>query len=173
MLEPGIEAMTLVGRLASRKIFPKPVIFPLIKAGWRFAPNMHIEVAGPNRFLFSFPSMEEKEKVLRLAPWNFKRYLMILKEWRRGETINKVEIAHAQYWVQIHGLPMESLDEGNAYLLRSKTGSVMQVEMVDVNKPYLGVRCNRDSICPRKTRTLLGFHSSLRGCPTFVYSVVA
>lgn len=62
------EALTLVGRLVSRKIFPKPIIFPLIKAGWHFIPNLHIEDAGPNKFLFSFQSLAEKEKVMRLAP---------------------------------------------------------------------------------------------------------
>lgn len=148
------EAVTLVGRLASRKIFPKTLIFPFIKAGWRFAPNMRIEDAGPNRFLFSFQSMEEKEKVLHLAPWNFKGYLMISKEWRRGEPINEVEIAHAEYWVQIHELPMESLDEENAFLLGSKLGSVMQVEMVDVNKPYLRVQVPFDIEIPLQ----LGFY---------------
>lgn len=170
------EAKTLVGRLASRKIFPKLVIFPPIMAGWHFAPNMRIEDAGPNRFLFSFQSMEEKEKVLRLVPWNFKGYLMILKEWRRSETINEVDIAHAQFWVQIHELPMESLDEENANVLGRKMGSMMQVEMVDVNKPYLWVQvqfdietCNRDSVCPGKTRTLLGFLSSLRDCPNLCF----
>lgn len=84
------EAMTLVGRLASRMIFPKLVIFPSIKVGWRFAPNLRIEDAGPNRFLISFQSLEEKDKGIRLAPWNFKGYLLILKEWRRGESINEV-----------------------------------------------------------------------------------
>lgn len=49
-----VEALTLVGRLVSRKIMLKPIIFPLIKAGWRFAHNLRIEDAGPNRFLFFF-----------------------------------------------------------------------------------------------------------------------
>lgn len=48
------EALTLIGRLGSRKIFPKPIIYPFIRAGWRFAPNLRIEDVGPNRFLFSF-----------------------------------------------------------------------------------------------------------------------
>lgn len=65
---------------------------------------------------------------------------MILKEWWRGETINEVVISHAQFWVQIHGLPMEHLDENNAYLLGIKLGSVTKVEMVDFNKPYLRVQ---------------------------------
>lgn len=65
---------------------------------------------------------------------------MILKEWKQGETINEVEISHAQFWIQIHGLPMECLDKGNAYQLGSKLGKVYQVEEVDVNKPYLRVQ---------------------------------
>lgn len=54
------EATTLVGRLVSRKIFFKPVIFPLIRAGRQFSPNLRIEDAGPNRFLLSFQT-EEKD----------------------------------------------------------------------------------------------------------------
>lgn len=76
------EELTLVGRLVSRKFIPKSVIFPFIKAGWKFAPNLRIKDVGPNRFLFSFQNLEEKEKVQRLALWNFKGYFMILKDWR-------------------------------------------------------------------------------------------
>lgn len=65
------KALTLVGRLAASKIFPKPIIFPLIKADWRFAPNLRIEYVGPNKFLFSFQSLEEKERILRIAPLEF------------------------------------------------------------------------------------------------------
>ncbi|KAB1203085.1 hypothetical protein CJ030_MR8G005521 [Morella rubra] len=90
-----VKALTFVGRLALRKILPKPVLFPLIKAGWRFAPTLRIEYAGPNRFLFSFQSLKEKERVLRLGPRNFKGYFMLLKEWKRGETIDEVELSQA------------------------------------------------------------------------------
>lgn len=49
-----VKAMTLVGRLPSGKIFPKLVIFPLIKVAWHFALNLKIEDADPNQFLISF-----------------------------------------------------------------------------------------------------------------------
>lgn len=62
---------------------------------------------------------------------------MILKDWRQGESINDVELSYAQFWVQIHGLPMESLDEDNAILIGCKLGVVDKVARVDVNRPYL------------------------------------
>lgn len=69
---------------------------------------------------------------------------MILKEWRRGETIDEVEISRAQFWVQIHGLPLERLDEENTYLLGSKLGGVLNMELIDLNKPYLRVQVHFD-----------------------------
>lgn len=142
------EALTLVGRLTARKIFPKPVIIPLIKAGWRFAPNLRIEDVGLNKFLFSFQTMEEKNHVLSLGPWNFKGYLMILKEWRSRETIHEVDLSHAQFWVQIHELPLERLDEENAILIGSKLGVIDHIDPVDIHKPYLRVQVHFDIETP-------------------------
>lgn len=44
----------------------------------------------------------------------------------------------------MHGLPMESLDEENTFLLGSKLGVVDKVEWVDVNKPFLWVQIHFD-----------------------------
>lgn len=42
---------------------------------------------------------------------------MLLKESRRGETLAEVELTNAQFWVQIHGLSLERLDDENGLLL--------------------------------------------------------
>lgn len=50
--------------------------------------------------------------------------------------------------VQIHGLPMERLDEDNALLLRSKLGMVDKVDAVESNNPYLRVQVHFDIETP-------------------------
>lgn len=60
---------------------------------------------------------------------------------------------------------MEWLDEENAYLLGNKLGSILKVESVDVNKPFLGFRssliwnlyCNPISIYHEILVNLFGF----------------
>lgn len=49
-----IHKASLVGRLASQKIYPPHIIHPLIHTGWRFVPDLTIEDDGPNQFLFTF-----------------------------------------------------------------------------------------------------------------------
>lgn len=177
----NVEALTLVGRLASRKIIPNPMIFPLIKAGWRFAQNLRIEDAGPNMFLFSFLSLEENERVLRLRQWNFKVYMMLLKEWKRGETIDEVELSHAQFWVQIHGLPLERLDEENALLLGTKLGSVDKVALIVLINLIYECKCILTlrnlyilvSHCLGKIHRWCGFLLSMRGSPVYALSMEA
>lgn len=62
------EAMTLVGRLSARKIFPKPIIFPLIKADWRFAPKLRIEYVKTQQISLFFPIPGRKRKDLETSP---------------------------------------------------------------------------------------------------------
>lgn len=75
---------------------------------------MKIEDVGPNRFLFTFTSLADKDRVLGQGPWNFKGFYMILREWNSQETIDEVDLSLVEFWVQIHGLPLEIVDEDNA-----------------------------------------------------------
>lgn len=103
-----------MGGLVSKKVYPSQVLHPLIRTGWRFITELKIEDTGPNRFLFTFTSTEDEERVLAQGPWNFKGYYMILREWNPRETIDEVDLSMVEYWVQIHGLPLEIVDAANA-----------------------------------------------------------
>lgn len=116
--------------------------------GWRFLKNLQIEDAGPNKFLFTFDSLEEKEKVLRQEPWNFKGSGMILGQWSPGETVEQVELSKVSFWVQIHGLPLGVLERDNAILLGSKLGEVIDFDDLNVNRSYLRVKIWFDATNP-------------------------
>ncbi|KAB1223387.1 hypothetical protein CJ030_MR2G025686 [Morella rubra] len=92
--------VSLVGRLLSKKVYPPYIIHPLIRTGWQFITDLRIEDAGPNRFLFTFPLTEDKERVRAQGPWNFKGYYMILREWNPNETIDELKLSMVEYWVQ-------------------------------------------------------------------------
>lgn len=49
-------------------------------SGWRFITDLNVEDAGANRFIFTFASSADKDRILYQGPWNFKGSCMILKE---------------------------------------------------------------------------------------------
>lgn len=92
--------LSLVGRLVSRRTFSPQVIDPIIRSGRRFAREFQIDNIGQNRFLFTFTSLMDKDRILSQGPWNFRGALMVLKEWKSEATINDVDLSKALFWVR-------------------------------------------------------------------------
>lgn len=76
-------------------------------------------------FLFFDPSY--KARILQLAPWNIRGFLLVLREWPSSGIINDLDFSTAIYWVQIHGFP----------LARRKIGRVVEVDTsIDSDSDY-------------------------------------
>lgn len=71
--------ISLVGRLAFKKILYKPALLEAIRSAWHFAYDLKIKAGGPNTFIFHFGSPSHKECVLFQSPWNMKGFLLILQ----------------------------------------------------------------------------------------------
>lgn len=135
-----INQASLVGRLVLKKIHPPHILHPFIRTGWRFLSDIKIEDAGPNRFLFSFSSMEDKEHIFREGPWNFNGSYMILKEWNPKESLEEVDLSVVEFWVQIHGLPLELVDADNARLIGCKLGEVLELDPVEEHASFIRIK---------------------------------
>lgn len=95
--------LLLVGRLVSRKIHPRQVILPVIRMRWRCLKGFQIEDAGPNKFLFTFSSVEDKNRILLQEPWNFKGSLMILCEWPPSVAVEDIDLTMVSFWARFIG----------------------------------------------------------------------
>lgn len=102
--------------------------------------ELQIKDMGQNRFLFSFPSITARDRVLKQGPWNFRGSLMILKDWKLEATINDIDLSKATFWIRIHGLPLKGLEVVNAIWIGSKLGEVLEVDEMDENRLFLRVR---------------------------------
>lgn len=139
---------SLVGRLVAKKIYPLHIIQPIICTGWRFLEDFKIEDLGQNRFLFTFASLANKERVLSQGLWNFKGFYMILREWDPKQTIDEVELSMVEFWVQIHGFPLEIVDEVNARLIDSKLGEVLDMDDIDTHKSFIRLKLRFSATSP-------------------------
>lgn len=102
---PGLE-LALVGKLFSDKPFNKAGIRVVIYRAWHFIKNLEMEEVQGDRFIFLFPSVECRVRILDQAPWSIKGFHLLLKPWSQGETVFKVEFSVFPIWIQVHGLPM-------------------------------------------------------------------
>lgn len=63
-----------------------------------------------------------------LHSWNFKGYLLILKPWLPGSTLQEISLNQAAYHVQIHGLPLELMTIDSATKIGKALGNLLEVE---------------------------------------------
>ncbi|KAL4353640.1 hypothetical protein GQ457_06G004930 [Hibiscus cannabinus] len=54
------------------------------------------------------------DNVNMLSPWSINNKLLILKEWPKEATLEEIDFSLAEFWVQIHNVPMALLNGNNA-----------------------------------------------------------
>lgn len=127
----------LVGKLISSKTLNKHTFHSTIRAVWSFVPGLIIEDLAPNTYLFTFPSLLDKNRVFFQHPWNFKGYHMILKQWPPGLNIQEIDLTHSAIWIQIYGLPLELMTNENAEKIRRVLGRLMEVDQAYLPPNYV------------------------------------
>lgn len=142
----------LVGRLVSRKVHLKQVIFPVIRLGWRFLHDFQIEDVGPNKFLFAFASAEDKERILSQGPWNFKGSLTLLREWSPSSAMADIEMNMSLFGSKSMGFPFGGVVRENAPLIGSKIGQMLSLDDDNSNKSYLRLKIQFDADKPLQPR---------------------
>lgn len=124
--------LSSVGKLLSSKPLNKNTFHVTIKAVWSFVLGLKIEDMELNTFLFTFPSQQDKKRVLVNRPWNFKGFHMVLKEWLPGLSIHEVQLNTSVFWVQVHGLPLEMLTNQNAEHIGKVLGNLIEVDKASI-----------------------------------------
>lgn len=120
--------LCLVGKLISDKPFNKVGIRVAIFQAWHFIKNLEMEEVEGDRFIFSFPSMSCRQRVLEQAPWSFKGFPLLLKPLSPGETVHEVDLASFPVWVQVHGLPMGQSTKLMEETAARRAGKVVEVD---------------------------------------------
>lgn len=65
---------------------------------------------------------------------------MILREWDPSQTLDEVDFSTVEFWVQIHGLPLEITDEANARLIRGMPGVILELDDVDTDQSIVRLK---------------------------------
>lgn len=120
--------LCLVGSLISDKHFNMAAIRVAIFRLWHFVNNLEIKKVEGDRFIFSFPSLVIRNRVLKQSPWNIRGFPLVLKVWKQGETVHEVDLSTIPLWVQVHGLPMGQTTKKMVEDGANRIGEVVEVD---------------------------------------------
>nr|GMC82871.1 Small GTPase superfamily [Ipomoea batatas] len=100
------EEFYAVGRVLSNK--PPKFLFlrDTMASVWQPAMGMSMKELPFRRFLFRFFHESDIARIVDEGPWTFEQNLLILKRLAHGKDPESVSLDHAQFWVQVHGLPV-------------------------------------------------------------------
>ncbi|CAL1412750.1 unnamed protein product [Linum trigynum] len=87
----------------------------------------------PNLFLFTFNSMEIRDKIWRERPWSLSNTLTAIEKYNGRGKPEDVPIEKMAMWVQIHGLHQNQRSEENMMAI----GSSYFLELLDLDRASL------------------------------------
>lgn len=96
----------LVGRLFTQRPFNGEALMRTMTALWRPKVKVQAGRLGDNLFLFSFPTQEERLRILSGGPWTFNRALLGLAVADDLVHPSQIPFAKQEFWIQIKGLPL-------------------------------------------------------------------
>lgn len=65
---------------------------------------------------------------------------MILQERDPPHTLEEVQLSDVVFWVQIHGLPLEIMDEDNARLTGRMLGTILELDDIDDHQSFIRLK---------------------------------
>ena len=118
--------LSLFGRLLADRNQNMRAFKSTLRSVWKMGSDLRIVDVGKNIFQFKFSSSYQLEWVERNGPWNFDNNLLLLCKWRKGLLVTNISFTHSPLWIQVWGLPFESMTEEVGKDLGSKLGKYIE-----------------------------------------------
>ncbi|KAI8004486.1 Uncharacterized protein LOK49_LG08G03075 [Camellia lanceoleosa] len=95
---------------------------------WRTRGELTISPWQDNVYLFQFSEEDDRHRVLRDSPWSVMGWLLNVQPLSPSQTAEELDFSWCQFWVQVHGLPIQKLTKQNGAILGHKIGRLVRVE---------------------------------------------
>jgi hypothetical protein len=123
------------------------VVGEIITEAWNTINEVEVAMIDKNVFLFTF---KHEVDVWDRRPWNFKG-----KKYNPGCSLSEIDFSISDFWVQIHGLPLDRQNEVNLKRLGGILGTVLEVDLAGngtrAGCRFVRVRVGLDVNLPLKT----------------------
>ncbi|TXG57113.1 hypothetical protein EZV62_018426 [Acer yangbiense] len=119
----------LVVKVLSGKKVNREAFKGLIEQIWNPNGQVEVELVGDNRFMFYFINNEDRNRVWNRGPWHFGNSLIVLEKPVGPGNISKLSFNKADFWVQIHDIPILCMNRRTAKWLAEQIGEVVEIPL--------------------------------------------
>ena len=168
----AVENKCLLSKLLLRRAVNIEAMRNVFLKIWRLKLEMTIREVGERRFLFYFDNETEKDRVFQNQPWSFNKSLIVFKEFDGHTRPDNVNMDWCNFNVQIHGLPLNLMNEKIGVILGESMGEVEDVECDEKQVAwgrYLKVRVSINTSKSLKKGKMLSVPSGGRVLAMFCY----
>ena len=150
----------IAAKFMTRRALNIEAIGRTLKPLWKTRNGFEIRDVGNHILLFVFDNEIEAERIMATEPWTYDKHLIILSCYNGSCPIQNIRFHTVKFWVQLHGLRVNRLNERTAYGIGKSLGEVSRAtqagELIGGN--FLRVRAGINVTRPlsRGCRVLLG-----------------
>lgn len=145
--------LTLIGKILSAKVINFTAINVILSSSWNLGNNVRISMLEQNMISCHFSYAEDRDRILAKGPWAVKGAVLNLQKWPPHLPLEEIDFSTCIFWVQVHGLPLNKMNELNARKIGRFIGHFIQA---DVTKPtthlwkFIRIRIAIDTTAPLK-----------------------
>ncbi|KAL5804454.1 hypothetical protein ACOSQ3_031254 [Xanthoceras sorbifolium] len=143
--------LCLVGRVITNKQVNREAFRGIILKIWRTTQDFDVEVLKENTFIFQFRNHLDHKRVLAGGPWSLDCGLLVLEEPVGAGHINGMKFDKAEFWVQVHNIPIVCMDREFGSFIGKQIGVLREIDLGatgDCLGKYLRVRVRIDITKP-------------------------
>ncbi|XP_072067058.1 uncharacterized protein [Arachis hypogaea] len=115
---------------------------------WGNPQEVAVIAIGSKKMLFSFKDRKKGLQIMQNGPWNVRRNMVNLRLWREGESVFEVDHDIMEFWIQIHGIPLDLMEKEIGARIREMLGVLAEAEDPKMDgilrKSYLRIRVSID-----------------------------
>ena len=115
----------LAARFFTGRVLSMEAIARTFKLLWHVKKGIEVRDMGNHCVLFVFMKESDIDKVLAGEPWSFDRNLVALKRVSRPAEVRGLNFDRVSFWIQVHDLPLRSLNMRIASDIVSSAGTVI------------------------------------------------
>ncbi|XP_031112051.1 uncharacterized protein LOC116016023 [Ipomoea triloba] len=124
----GDDVFYVVCRVVTDKQIRFPYFQDTMAGVWRPAMGVTMRQLQPQRFLVRFYNEAECTRILTEGPWTFEQCLLIMQRLQPGVEPEDMVLQHAEFWIQIHSLPVGFRSEVIVAAIGSFLGNLVQTD---------------------------------------------
>ncbi|KAJ1386880.1 hypothetical protein SESBI_40427 [Sesbania bispinosa] len=111
---------SLLCRIMAPKTLNKTATRNILLKAWGNQNDVQVTDLGTNTYIFTFIDTEIVKSILQAGPWFVMGFIASLQFWAPQASLNEIDYFKTSFWIQIHGLPLDTLTTSNAAKIAGK-----------------------------------------------------